>query len=61
MQNLINSLSKSSPPKWPSPPIALTLNFLLLISKIVTSKVPPPKSKTQIFFSFLLILLLSNP
>ena len=60
MQNLINSLSKSSPPKWPSPPIVLTLNLLLLISKIVISKVPPPKSKTQIFFLFIILLLLSN-
>ena len=60
MKNLINSLSKSSPPKWPSPPIALTFNLLLFISKIVTSKDPPPKLKTQIFL-FLLLLLLSNP
>ena len=49
-----NLLSKSSPPKNLSPFVDNISKFcssLLLIFRIVTSKVPPPKSKTNIFFS----------
>ena len=44
-------LSISSPPRWVSPPVLSTLNSIPLIFKIDISKVPPPKSKIQIFLS----------
>jgi len=37
-------LSKSSPPKCVSPPVALTSNIPSMIVNSVTSNVPPPKS-----------------
>mmetsp|Transcript_44532 Transcript_44532/g.89953 ORF Transcript_44532/g.89953 Transcript_44532/m.89953 type:complete len:240 (+) Transcript_44532:719-1438(+) len=39
--------SKSSPPKWVSPAVALTSNTPLSMVSSVTSKVPPPKSNTN--------------
>ena len=50
--------SKSSPPKCVSPLVASTSNTPLSIVKIDTSNVPPPRSKTKIFFS---PYFLSNP
>jgi len=44
-------LSKSSPPKWVSPAVALTSKIPLSIVRMDTSKVPPPKSKIKTFFS----------
>ena len=41
----INLLSKSSPPKWVSPAVALTSKTPLSIDNNETSNVPPPKSK----------------
>jgi len=41
-----------------SPEVDMTSNILLSIDRIETSKVPPPKSKTNIFYSS---ALLSNP
>mmetsp|Transcript_15454 Transcript_15454/g.23333 ORF Transcript_15454/g.23333 Transcript_15454/m.23333 type:complete len:247 (-) Transcript_15454:702-1442(-) len=38
------ALSKSSPPRWVSPPVALTVNTPPSIDKTLTSKVPPPRS-----------------
>ena len=47
-------LSKSSPPRWVSPLVDITSNTPSPSSKTETSKVPPPRSKTTIFSSFLL-------
>merc|ERR1719258_605748 len=44
-------LSKSSPPKWVSPEVAITSKTPLSIVSSDTSKVPPPRSKTRMFFS----------
>ena len=41
-------LSKSVPPNWVSPLVALTSNTPSPISRIDTSKVPPPRSNTSI-------------
>mmetsp|Transcript_6193 Transcript_6193/g.10357 ORF Transcript_6193/g.10357 Transcript_6193/m.10357 type:complete len:351 (+) Transcript_6193:652-1704(+) len=38
-------LSKSSPPRWVSPPVAFTANTPPSIDRTLTSKVPPPRSK----------------
>jgi len=46
-----NLLSKSSPPKWVSPAVALTSKIPSSIVKRETSNVPPPKSKIKTFFS----------
>ena len=46
-----NLLSKSSPPKWVSPAVALTSKIPSSIVSNETSKVPPPKSKIKTFFS----------
>ena len=46
-------LSKSSPPKCVSPLVDLTSKTPSPSSRIETSKVPPPKSKTAIVWSFL--------
>ena len=48
----------SVPPKFVSPDVLITSKTPLPISIIVTSRVPPPKSNTRIFISF---LVLSNP
>mmetsp|Transcript_29772 Transcript_29772/g.77015 ORF Transcript_29772/g.77015 Transcript_29772/m.77015 type:complete len:450 (+) Transcript_29772:691-2040(+) len=47
----ITRLSKSSPPRWVSPEVAITSKTPLSIVRSDTSKVPPPRSKTRIFFS----------
>mmetsp|Transcript_25360 Transcript_25360/g.59178 ORF Transcript_25360/g.59178 Transcript_25360/m.59178 type:complete len:223 (+) Transcript_25360:377-1045(+) len=44
-------LSKSSPPRWVSPDVAITSNTPLSMVSSETSKVPPPRSKTRMFFS----------
>mmetsp|Transcript_26896 Transcript_26896/g.62916 ORF Transcript_26896/g.62916 Transcript_26896/m.62916 type:complete len:280 (-) Transcript_26896:25-864(-) len=45
-------LSKSSPPRCVSPPVALTSNTPLSMARTDTSKVPPPRSKmTTLLFS----------
>jgi len=44
-------LSKSSPPKWLSPAVALTSKIPSSIVKSETSKVPPPKSNIKTFLS----------
>ena len=59
MQFSTNRLSKSSPPKCVSPAVAFTSKNPPSIDKILTSNVPPPKSKINTFFSASLIL--SNP
>ena len=41
--------SKSSPPRWVSPPVASTVKVPSSISMMDTSKVPPPRSYTRIF------------
>mmetsp|Transcript_32808 Transcript_32808/g.87018 ORF Transcript_32808/g.87018 Transcript_32808/m.87018 type:complete len:336 (-) Transcript_32808:590-1597(-) len=43
-------LSKSSPPRCVSPLVASTSNTPLLTVSSDTSKVPPPRSKTRMFF-----------
>ena len=43
-------LSKSYPPKWVSPAVALTSKTPSSIVKRETSNVPPPKSKIRTFF-----------
>ena len=46
---LNNASSKSSPPSLVSPDVDLTSNTpMSLIAKMVTSKVPPPRSYTKI-------------
>ena len=47
-----NLLSKSSPPKWVLPLVALTSNNPSSKLSNETSKVPPPKSKINTFSSF---------
>ena len=66
--NLTNSLSKSSPPKNLSPLVDKTsksfsefVSLLLIIFKIVTSNVPPPKSNTNIFPSLFSLSLSCSP
>mmetsp|Transcript_11703 Transcript_11703/g.37151 ORF Transcript_11703/g.37151 Transcript_11703/m.37151 type:complete len:237 (+) Transcript_11703:852-1562(+) len=44
-------LSKSSPPRCVSPDVAMTSNTPLSMVRRETSKVPPPRSKTRMFFS----------
>ncbi len=44
--------SQSSPPKWVSPLVALTSKSPSEMSRIETSKVPPPRSKTRMVCSF---------
>jgi len=51
---LVNLSSKSSPPKWVSPDVAITSKNPLSISNNETSNVPPPKSYTNIFLSIFL-------
>src|SRR5580658_9820079 len=46
--------SKSSPPRKVSPLVDLTSKTPSPISRMETSKVPPPRSKTAIFSSFFL-------
>ena len=48
-----NLLSKSSPPKWVLPFVALTSNNPSSRANKETSKVPPPKSNISTFSSFL--------
>ena len=43
---LKSNSSKSSPPRWVSPAVATTSKTPSRISRIETSKVPPPRSKT---------------
>src|SRR5438874_8918840 len=45
------ALSKLSPPRWLSPEVALTSNTPSPISRIETSNVPPPRSKTRMVWS----------
>mmetsp|Transcript_2194 Transcript_2194/g.4489 ORF Transcript_2194/g.4489 Transcript_2194/m.4489 type:complete len:280 (+) Transcript_2194:886-1725(+) len=45
LHQLTTRLSKSSPPRWVSPPVALTSKTPPFMVKQVTSKVPPPRSK----------------
>ena len=57
INQLTKTLSKSSPPKFVSPAVERTSKIPSPTSKIETSNVPPPKSKTKIVsFCFL-----SNP
>ena len=49
----ITRWSQSSPPSFESPEVDLTSNTPSEISSIETSKVPPPKSNTKIFWSSL--------
>ena len=44
-------LSKSYPPKWVSPAVALTSKIPSSIVRSETSKVPPPRSKIRTFLS----------
>mmetsp|Transcript_27886 Transcript_27886/g.90121 ORF Transcript_27886/g.90121 Transcript_27886/m.90121 type:complete len:237 (-) Transcript_27886:652-1362(-) len=44
-------LSKSSPPRWVSPEVAITSKTPLSMVRRDTSKVPPPRSNTRMFFS----------
>mmetsp|Transcript_38457 Transcript_38457/g.82055 ORF Transcript_38457/g.82055 Transcript_38457/m.82055 type:complete len:212 (+) Transcript_38457:881-1516(+) len=45
MHQFMTELSKSSPPRWVSPPVALTSNTPESMARTETSKVPPPRSK----------------
>mmetsp|Transcript_21305 Transcript_21305/g.54268 ORF Transcript_21305/g.54268 Transcript_21305/m.54268 type:complete len:335 (-) Transcript_21305:313-1317(-) len=47
----ITRLSKSSPPRCVSPDVAITSKTPLSMVSSDTSKVPPPRSKTRMFFS----------
>mmetsp|Transcript_17083 Transcript_17083/g.53112 ORF Transcript_17083/g.53112 Transcript_17083/m.53112 type:complete len:271 (-) Transcript_17083:544-1356(-) len=47
----ITRLSKSSPPRCVSPDVAITSNTPLSMVRSETSKVPPPRSNTRMFFS----------
>mmetsp|Transcript_3693 Transcript_3693/g.9155 ORF Transcript_3693/g.9155 Transcript_3693/m.9155 type:complete len:324 (+) Transcript_3693:217-1188(+) len=51
IMNFITRWSKSSPPRWVSPLVAWTSNTPPSMVRRVTSKVPPPRSKTSTFFS----------
>jgi hypothetical protein len=56
------ALSKSSPPKWVSPAVALTAKTPPVIESNETSNVPPPKSKMRTSFSFFdLVVASSSP
>lgn len=55
-----NKLSKSCPPKWVSPLVALTSLIPLPIHSTETSKVPPPKSNTRMFLSSTVLFSKSN-
>ena len=46
--------SKSSPPRWVSPLVAFTSNTPSPISRMDTSKVPPPRSYTSTVWSSVL-------
>ena len=59
--HLSKAMSRSWPPSWESPLMALTVTFFLNISKTVTSWVPPPKSKITHLFICLESLALSTP
>ena len=50
----ITRWSKSSPPRWVSPLVALTSKTPSPISRIEMSKVPPPRSNTAMVSSFFL-------
>ena len=50
-KNSTNLLSKSSPPKCVFPAVAITSKIPSSIVSKDTSKVPPPKSKINTFFS----------
>ena len=56
-QNVTSAVSKSSPPKWPSPAVAFTSKIPSSIVSTVKSCVPPPQSNTRIFFSPLSVTL----
>uniref|UniRef100_A0A0A9FJM7 Uncharacterized protein n=1 Tax=Arundo donax TaxID=35708 RepID=A0A0A9FJM7_ARUDO len=56
-----NRLSKSSPPRWVSPAVALTSKMPSSMVRSETSKVPPPRSKMSTFFSPSLLDFLSRP
>mmetsp|Transcript_11627 Transcript_11627/g.29822 ORF Transcript_11627/g.29822 Transcript_11627/m.29822 type:complete len:349 (+) Transcript_11627:402-1448(+) len=47
----ITRWSKSSPPRWVSPLVESTSNTPSSMVSTETSKVPPPRSKTRMFFS----------
>jgi hypothetical protein len=47
------ALSQSSPPRCVSPEVAKTWKVPSPISRIETSRVPPPRSKTKTFLGFL--------
>ena len=47
--NSVSALSMSVPPSWVSPLVDTTSNTPSPNSMIVTSSVPPPRSKTRIF------------
>uniref|UniRef100_F6VLB2 Uncharacterized protein n=1 Tax=Xenopus tropicalis TaxID=8364 RepID=F6VLB2_XENTR len=49
-------LSKSSPPRWVSPAVALTSKMPSSMVRMDTSKVPPPRSKMRILRSPLPLL-----
>ena len=51
MTNLVRASSMSDPPSWVSPEVDSTSNTPSLKSMMVTSRVPPPRSKTMIFCS----------
>src|SRR5271165_2188337 len=50
----MSTWSKSSPPKWVSPFVALTSKTPSPTSRMLMSNVPPPRSKTAIFSFFFL-------
>lgn len=61
-KKLTRALSMSWPPKWVSPFVALTLKLPAETSMMVTSSVPPPKSKIRIVFLLVLpVLCASKP
>ena len=51
MTYLVRASSMSDPPSWVSPEVDRTSNTPSLKSMMVTSRVPPPRSKTMIFCS----------
>jgi len=57
-KNWVVLSSKSEPPRWVSPLVAMTSKTFNSIDNIDTSNVPPPRSKTMMFFSS---FILSNP
>ena len=54
-------LSKSSPPKWVSPAVALTSKMPSSMVSRDTSNVPPPRSKMSTFLSLCPSSFLSSP